>query len=110
MTETNDVRIIALKCPSCGGALKVSPGSDHVQCEHCGGMVMIVGGREKEARIETTAPDTPEAAAAKRRVIKVALWGTAISFALPIISAVGIIIILGVVFLVLGFVLYGMPK
>jgi LSD1 subclass zinc finger protein len=110
MTDDKDIRIVALKCPSCGGALRVPPGSDHVQCEHCGGTVMIVGGLEKEARMDTAAPDSPEAEAAKRRIIKVALGGMAISFALPIISAVGIIVILAVVFLVLGFVLYGMPK
>ena len=108
--ESRDIRIVALKCPNCGGALQVSPGSDHTQCEHCGSTVLIVDARTGETRIDTIEPETPEAAAARRRVIKIVLWGTAISFGLPIITTVLVTIIIAVVFLVLGIVLFGVAR
>jgi hypothetical protein len=108
MTKAKDIRIVALKCPNCGGLLRASPGSDHTQCEHCGGTVLIVDAGTEETRVDITHPDTPEAAAARRRVVKIALWGTAISVALPIVST--IIIILAVAFILLGVVLIGVLK
>ncbi len=110
MTEDKDIRIVALKCPNCGGALRVSGGSDRTQCEHCGSTVLIVNARSGETRIDTSEPETPEAAAARRRVVKIALWGTAISVALPILTTVIVTIIIGVVFLILGIVFFGVAK
>jgi len=110
MTEEKDIRILALKCPSCGGALKVLPGADRAQCEHCGSTVLIVNARTGETRIDSIAPDTPEAAAARKRVIKIALWGTAITIALPILTTVLVSIIIAVVFLILGIALFGVSR
>jgi DNA-directed RNA polymerase subunit RPC12/RpoP len=108
MTKAEDIRIVALKCPNCGGLLRASPGSDHTQCEHCGGTVLIVDTGTEGTRVDATHPDTPEAAAARRRVVKIVLWGTMISVAIPIVATV--IILIGVVFAILGAVFLGISK
>lgn len=35
------VRIVSLKCPQCGGALQVSPEMQHFACGYCGGSVVV---------------------------------------------------------------------
>ncbi len=107
MADSHDMRVIALKCPNCGGALKVPPGIDRTPCEHCGSTVLVVGARTGDDRSDATRPDTQEAAAGLR-VVKIALWGTAISFALPIVATV--IVIIAVVFIVLGIVLFSVAQ
>jgi DNA-directed RNA polymerase subunit RPC12/RpoP len=108
MSNEGEIQVLALRCPSCGGALRVSAGDDHTQCEHCGSTVLIVNRETGETRIEETQPISPEDAAAARRVVKIVLWGTAISFALPIAITAFVSVVIAVVLLVLGFVLFGL--
>ena len=84
MTEDKDIRIIALKCPNCGGALRVSPGTDKAQCEHCKSTVLIVDAKGGEPRTDVSEVVTEEAAEAGRRALKVILWSVLISVAAPI--------------------------
>jgi hypothetical protein len=108
MTGESDVRIIALKCPNCGGALRVPEGADRALCEHCKSTVMVLDGRTTGRNAPGAAVgNVPVSEAAKKRVIKIALWGTAVSVALPILAVAIVFIILAVVFLVLGLVLAG---
>jgi len=107
MTEEKDIQIIALKCPNCGGALRVPEGTNTTYCEHCRSSVLVVDGAAGRTPTGTPAAAAPLSEAAKKRVLKIVLWGTAISFGLPILATVLVSIILAVVFLILGLGLIG---
>jgi hypothetical protein len=107
MTEDRDVRIIALRCPSCGGALDIPPDSDRTTCRHCGGGVLLVRGRDERTGEEAVRPEAAMSDADAKRVVKFVLWGTAISAALPIVITAIVIIVIAVVFLVLGLIFAG---
>jgi hypothetical protein len=107
MAEDKDIRIIALKCPNCGGALRVPEGADKALCEHCRSTVLVL-----DARAGGTSPGTSTRAVqlteeGKKRLLKIVLWGTAITAGLPVLTTVLIFIILAVVFLVVGLGLIG---
>jgi DNA-directed RNA polymerase subunit RPC12/RpoP len=107
MTEDKDVRIIALKCPNCGGELRVPEGTDKALCEHCRSTVLVLNAQPDGALAGTGTTGVPLSEAAKKRVLKIVLWTTAITAGLPILTTVLIFIILAVVFLVLGLGLIG---
>ena len=107
MTEDKDVRIIALKCPNCGGALRVPEGADKALCEHCRSTVLVVDARAGGASPGTSTRTVQFTEEGKKRLLKIVLWGTAITAGLPILTTVLIFIILAVVFLVLGLGLLG---
>ncbi len=107
MAEDKDVRIIALKCPNCGGALRVPEGADKAFCEHCRSTVLVLNTQPGGALVEAGTTKVPLSEAATKRVLKIVLWTTAITAGLPIFTTVLIFIILAVVFLVLGLGLIG---
>ncbi|MBN2224688.1 MAG: hypothetical protein JW765_08465 [Deltaproteobacteria bacterium] len=107
MTDDKDIRIIALKCPNCGGVLDVSPESDRATCGHCGGEMLLVHERDDRTGEEAVRPEATMSDSDAQRVVKVVLWGTVISAALPIVVTAVIIVVIAVIFLVLGLIFTG---
>jgi hypothetical protein len=107
MAEKRDVQIIALKCPNCGGALRVPEGTDKALCEHCKSTVLVLNAQAGGTSAGASTAKVPLSEEATKRVLKIVLWGTAITAGLPILTTVLIFIILAVVFLVLGLGLIG---
>ncbi len=108
--ENRDIHVVALKCPNCGGSLQVPQGTDRTQCDHCGSTVLIVDARTGETRIDTSVPQTPEEAAANRRMIKIVLWVIAIAVVLPIVATVLVNVIIVIVSLIVGLVASGVVR
>jgi ribosomal protein S27AE len=108
--DRQDVKMIVLTCPNCGADLQVSADEDRAQCDHCGGSVLIVNARRKEARVDETKPMSPEDAAAAKRMVKIFLWIIGIAVVLPIVATVIVNVIIGLVSLVLGIVTLGVIK
>ncbi len=107
MAEETNVRIVALKCPNCGGALNIPPDTDRSTCGHCGGGVLLVRERDERTGEEAVHPEAMMSDADAKRVVKFVLWGTVISAALPIVITAIVIIVIAVVFIVLGVILMG---
>jgi len=107
---TEDIRVVALKCPNCGGALEVPPGTDRTRCEHCGSTVLIVDPRSGETRLEQALVETPEEAAAKKRMIKIILWVVVLAVVVPFIASFLIDIIVAIVSIVVAFVTSGVIR
>jgi DNA-directed RNA polymerase subunit RPC12/RpoP len=107
MADENDVRIVALKCPSCGGALRVQAGEDRTRCDHCGSTVLVVDARTGETRVETAEPESPEEAAATKRLTKIVLWIIVLAFALPMIGTLLVNVVVAVISLILAFTVSG---
>lgn len=105
MAENKDVRIVALKCPNCGGALRVPEGADKAFCEHCKSDVLIVNGGAGRAGIAAEPPTSPEETAATRRMVKLILWVIGIGIVLPAAATVMVNVIIALVSLVLGIAL-----
>jgi ribosomal protein S27AE len=110
MGDENDVRIIALKCPSCGGALQARVGEDRVTCDHCGSTVLVVNAGTGETRVERAEPESPEEAAAKKRMIKIVLWVVVLAFVVPTIVSLFIDVIIAVISLVLVYITSGVGR
>jgi hypothetical protein len=102
MTEEKDIKILALTCPSCGGALRVPDGADRAVCEHCKSTVLIVDAAAGKTRVEAAESESPEAAAEVRRMVKAILWIAGIAIIVPTAATLIINIIIGLVSLVLG--------
>ena len=68
---------------------------------------MVIDGRNGHTMPDTPAEGAPVSEETKRRVFKIALWGTVISFAFPVFITAVIFIILAVIFLVFGLVFVG---
>jgi LSD1 subclass zinc finger protein len=108
MDDSNTgIRVVALKCPNCGGALQVPRGADRTQCDHCGSTVLIVDPQTGETRVDVSVPQTPEEAAASRRMIRIILWIIAIAVVLPIVATVLVNVIVVIVSLIVGLVASG---
>jgi uncharacterized protein (DUF983 family) len=101
-TYNEGVRMVVLRCPSCGGELQARVGQDRVTCDHCGSTVLIVDAGAGKTRIITPVPISPEVAETMRRTTKMVLWIVILAFLLPIIAAVLVNVILALVSLVLG--------
>ena len=103
MAEDKDVRVIALKCPNCGGALRVPEGADRAVCDHCKSTVLVLDGVAGPASPHTSRSTVQLTEEGKKRLLKIVLWGTAISVGLPVLTTILVFIILAVVFLIIGF-------
>ncbi len=110
MADEQDIHVVALKCPNCGGALKVAQGSDRTLCEHCGSTVLIVDARTGETRIDSTEPETPEAAAARKRTIKILIWVIVLATVVPIFASLLVNIIIGIVSVLVGIITFGVTR
>lgn len=80
----------------------MAEGTDKAQCDHCGSTVLVVdthtGGTLPGASTRTVVLTEK----GKKRLLKIVLWGTAISVGIPLLTTVLIFIILAVVFLFIG--------
>lgn len=94
--------MVVLKCPSCGGELRVTPGTDRIRCEHCKTTVLILDPTKGTARVDPEGANTPQQEAAAMRIVKFTLFGTAITVMLPVVLTVILFVIIGLVFLVLA--------
>jgi DNA-directed RNA polymerase subunit RPC12/RpoP len=96
------VKMVVLRCPNCGGELRVEPGTTRARCEHCKTSVLIIDQTKGTANVDRRDVITPEQEEAARRIIKFTLFGTAISVMLPIVITVIVLIIVGLAFLAIG--------
>ncbi len=112
-----DVRMIELKCPSCGATLQVSPDKEKAQCDHCGGSVLILDARKGTTRLDTAGSDAPVDEQTSARAVKFLIIGVAfviiLSVSITVLSSIITVIISvfsGLLHVILGIFLSGLIR
>ena len=109
-TGTNEVTMLVLKCPQCGGELSVARESDRASCAHCGTGVLII--RDRAGRVEGVQEEggTTKGEEEKKKIAGCALAGVIVSFLATFLIPIIVFGVLAVIFLVFIFVTIWMAK